>query len=143
MPKTQNSRDILTELTRTYNLEPKMLEQKVFSVWQQYLGTPIGTKTVPVSISGGVLKVYTEYPPYKKELSLLKERIIADLNAELGQPILTDIRIDVRQSVTSTPDHTSGTPTRAGRSKTTPKVSPVSTAQVLTPENVRADRAGS
>ena len=30
MPKTQNLRDLLTELTRTRNFKPKMLEQKVF-----------------------------------------------------------------------------------------------------------------
>ncbi len=136
MPKTQNLQDILTEFVRTRDLEPKMLEQKVFSLWRQYLGTPIGIKTMPVSISGGILKVYTEYPPYKQELSLLKERIIADLNAELGQPILTDIRIDIRQSVTSTPHHTADTPTRAEPPKTSPKTSPDSTTNVPTPETL-------
>ena len=66
MPKTQNSRDLITELVRTRNFEPKMLEQKVFSLWRQRLGTPLGTNTTPVSISDGILKVYTEYPSYKK-----------------------------------------------------------------------------
>ena len=134
--KTQNLRDLLIEVARTRDLEPKMLEQKVFSVWREYLGTPLGTRTMPVSISGGTLKVYTEYPTFKQALLLEKEVIIANLNAELGQPILTDIRIDVRQSLASTPDHTAGTPTRAERSKTIPKVSPVSTTQVLTPETL-------
>ena len=123
MHKTQNSRDLLTELVRTRDFEPKMFEQKVFSLWRQYLGTPIGTKTMPVSISGGTLKVYTEYPLYKQELLFLKEKIIADLNAKLGKPILTDIRIDVRQSVTSTLPHTSAPRTGAESSKT-PHVSP-------------------
>ena len=134
MSKTQNSRDLLTELARTYDFEPKMLEQKVFSLWRQYLGTPIGTKTTPVSISGGTLKIYTEYPPYKQHLSLLKEKIIADLNAELGQPILKDIRIDVRQSLPSTPSHTASTPTGAESSDTIPKTSSASTEP--TPETL-------
>lgn len=128
MHKTQNLRDLLTELVRTRDLEPKMLEQTVFSLWRKLLGTPIGTKTVPVSISGGILKVYTEYPPYKQELSLHKERIIENLNAELGQPILTDIRIDVRPPLTSTPHHTADTPTRAEPPNTIPKTPSVSTA---------------
>ena len=133
MHKTQNSRDLLTELVRTRDFEPKMIEQKVFSLWRQYLGTPIGTKTMPVSISGGILKVYTEYPLYKQELLFLKEKIIADLNAKLGKPILTDIRIDVRQSVTSTPPHTSA-PTRAESSKRMPKTPHVSPTHEPTPE---------
>ena len=81
----------------------------------------------PVSISGGVLKVSTEYPSFKHSLLLQKEKIIADLNAELGQPILTDIRIDVCQSLTSTPDHTADAPTRAEPPKTVPRTPPVRT----------------
>lgn len=126
MLKTQNLRDLLTELARTRDFEPKMLEQKVFSLWRKHLETPLGTKTVPVSISGGILKVYTEYPLYKQELLFLKERIIANLNAELGKPILKDIRIDVRPSVTSTSRlPTSASPSRSESSERTPKTSPM------------------
>ena len=129
MPKTQISRDLITEIVRTRNFEPKMLEQKVFSLWRQRLGTPLGTNTTPVSISGGVLKVYTEYPLYKKHISLEKEKIIADLNADLGQSILTDLRIDVRQC--SKPP-----PTGAESPKPIPKTSSVSTSQVPKPETL-------
>ena len=135
MPKTQNLRDLLTELVRTRDFEPKMLEQKVFSLWRKRLETPLGTKTMPVSISGGILKVYTEYPLYKKHLLLQKERIIADLNAELGKPILTDIRIDVRQSATSTPPHHASTPpTGTESSKRMPKTPYMRPTHEPTPE---------
>ena len=103
MPKTQNIRDLLTELTRSRDFEPKMLEQKVFVLWHKHLGAPLGTKTVPISLSDGVLKIYTEYPPYRTELSFHKQRIIADLNAALGQPVLTDLRIELRQARKATP----------------------------------------
>lgn len=136
MHKTQNLRDLLTELARTRDFEPKMLEQKVFSVWRQYLGAPLGTKTMPVSISGGILKVYTEYPPYKTELSLLEEKIISDLNAELGQTVLTGLRVELRQSEDRKPHRTAGTPTGAASPKPTPKTPPVSTTHVPTPETL-------
>ncbi len=97
MEKTRNLHHLLTELIEKYDLEPIILEQKVFALWQQQLGAPLGTKTVPVSLSNGILKVYTEYPPYRQHLSLLKQKILDDLNAELGQPILTDLRIELRQ----------------------------------------------
>lgn len=132
MPKTQNLRDLLTEVARTRDFEPKMLEQKVFFLWRKLLRGPltdISEKAVPVSISGGVLKVHTEYPPFKQSLLLEKEKIIAGLNAELGQPILKDIRIDVRQP--SDPR-----PTRAESPKPIPKTSPVSTTHVPTPETL-------
>ena len=44
MHKTQNLRDLLTELARTRDFELKMLEQKVFSLWRKRLGTPLGYK---------------------------------------------------------------------------------------------------
>ncbi|MYB92737.1 DUF721 domain-containing protein [Candidatus Poribacteria bacterium] len=106
MHKTENLRDLLTELARSHDFEPKMLEQKVFVLWRKILGTPLGTRTVPVFLSDGVLKIYTEYPPFKQELLLLKQKIIADLNAELGQPVLTDFWIELRQVHKATSHHT-------------------------------------
>lgn len=135
MRKTQNLRDLLTELTRSRDFEPKMLEQKVFVLWRKRLGTPLGTKTVPVSLSDGVLKIYTEYPPFIRELLFHKQRIIADLNAELGQPVLTDLRIELRQAHKATPHHTERTPTDPKISKTAASTPPSSTViRTPTPE---------
>ena len=134
MRKTQNLRDLLTELTRSRDFEPKMLEQKVFVLWRKRLGTPLGTQTVPVSLSDGVLKIYTEYPPYRTELSFHKQRIIADLNAELGQPILTDIRIELRQAHKATPHHTKRAPADPKISKTTASIPRANNTHTLTPK---------
>lgn len=106
MDKTHNLHHLLAELIRKNDLEPKMLEQKVFALWGKYLGAPLGTKTVPVSLSNGILEVYTEYPPYKNELLLLKQNILADLNAELGKPILTELRIKIHQVRSAEPHKT-------------------------------------
>ena len=105
MDKTHNLRHLLTELIRTHDLEPKMLEQKVFALWPELLRTLFGTlrgsalsrKTVPVSLSNGILKIYTEYPAYRNALSFDKLKILTALNTELGKPVLTDLRIEIRQ----------------------------------------------
>ena len=110
MDKTHNLRYLLTELIRTHDLEPKMLEQKVFALWREHLGAPLGTKTVPVSLSNGILKIYTEYPAYKTALSFHKPKLLADINAELGQPILTDLRIEIHQVNTTEPHKTEDQP---------------------------------
>ena len=119
MHKTENLRDLITELARSRDFEPKMLEQKVFGLWHELYGTRLGTSAVPVSLSDGVLKIYTEYPPFKTELLLLKQQIIANLNAELGQPALTDLRIELRQAHKATSHHTERTRTDPKTSKTT------------------------
>ena len=120
MQRTENVGNILTEIIQRNDLEPKMLEQKVFDLWRKHLGVPFGTKTIPVSLSDGVLKIYTEYPPYKKELLLLKQRIVADLNAALGQPILTDLRIELRSLETAPPHETNANPPKSPREPSQP-----------------------
>ena len=133
MRKTQNLHDLLTELSRSRDFEPKLLEQKVFLLWRKHLGTPLGTKIVPVSLSNGVLKVYTEYPPFTRELLFHKQRIIADLNAELGQPILTDLRIELRPARKATPHHA---PTDRKISKTTAQMPHSSNVHTPTPKEL-------
>ena len=88
-----------------------MLEQKVFVLWRKYLdrkhfGAPLSTKTVPVSLSNGILKIYTEYPAYKSALLLDKLEILADINAELGKSVLTDLRIEIHHFRTAEPHET-------------------------------------
>lgn len=98
MSKTENIHHLLNELTRRLDLEPKILEQKVFALWRKQLGTTLGTKTVPVSLSAdGTLKVYTEYPVFRTQLLFHKQKILDDLNAELGQPIVTELQTELRQ----------------------------------------------
>ena len=82
MDKSHNLRHLLTELIRTHDLEPKMLEQKVFALWPGLLrtlfdtGVALSKKTVPVSLSNGILKIYTEYPAYRNTLSFYKPKIL-------------------------------------------------------------------
>ena len=132
MSKTQNLHQILNELNERLHLESKILEQKVFALWREYLGTPLGTKTVPVSLSDGTLKVYTEYPPYRTELLFHKQKILAELNAELEQSVLTELQIELRQVRTSGSDETKHTPT----SKTEASDSNTSNAHQVTPEKL-------
>ena len=134
MQKTENVGNILTEIIRRNDLEPKMLEQKVFDLWRKRLGVPFGTKTIPVSLSDGVLKIYTEYPPYKNELVLLKQKFIAALNAELGQPILTDLRIELRSVQTAPAHDTNAPPPQSSREPSQP--ASTDTTRRTTPEEL-------
>ena len=102
MDRSRNLYRLLDEFIQSRNLEPKMLEQKVFVLWREYLSrsehlAPLAKNTVPISLSNGILKIYTEYPAYKASLLLNKLKILVDLNAELGKPILTDLRIEIHQ----------------------------------------------
>ena len=142
MDKTHNLRHLLSELIRTHDLEPKILEQKVFGLWPEILrtlsgtldGAPLAIKTVPVSLSNGVLKIYTEYPAYRTALSFHKPKIIADINAELGKPVLTDLRIEIHQVHTAESDETED---RSASPETSTEDSVIDdTDQEVTPEQL-------
>ena len=132
MSKTQNLNQILNELNERLHLESKILEQKVFALWREHLGTPLGTKTVPVSLLDGTLKVYTEYPVFRVQLQFHKQKILDDLNAELGQSLITELQVELRQVRTSGSDETKHTPT----SKTEASDSNTSNTHQVTPEKL-------
>lgn len=112
MEKTHGLRYLLNELIRTHDLEPKLLEQRVLALWPELLralfdtGVALSKKTVPVSLSNGILKIYTEYPAYKNTLSFYKPKILTALNTELGKPVLTDLRVEIKQVHTAEPHKT-------------------------------------
>lgn len=134
MSKTQNLHQILNELNQRLHLEPKILEQKVFALWREHLGIPLGTKTVPVSLLDGTLKVYTEYPVFRVQLQFHKQKILDDLNAELGQSLITELQVELRQVRTSGSDETKHTPT--SKSKTEASDSNTSNDHQVTPEKL-------
>ena len=133
MEETHALRHLLNELIRTHDLEPKMLEQKVFDLWRKHLGAPLGTKTVPVSLSNGILKIYTGYSPYITELSLHKPKILADLNAELGKSVLIDFRVELRPGHAV---HPHATEDESSSSKTREEDSVVGNTHQVTPEQL-------
>ena len=106
MQKTENVGNILTEIIRKNDLEPKMIELRVFDLWRTHIEAPFNTYAAPVSLSDGVLKIYTEHPSCKSGILFQKPKIIAALNAGLGQPILTDLRIELRPIQTAPPHDT-------------------------------------
>lgn len=138
MSKTQNLHHLLNELKRTLHLEPKILEQRVFALWRERLGTPLGTKTVPVSLSDGTLKIYTEYPPYRTELQFHKQKILDDLNAELGQSLITELQVELRQVRTSGSHESVPTPSKKKASKPAESNSSTSNTHQVTPKKLEA-----
>ena len=132
MQRTENVGNILTEIIRRNDFEPKILERKVFDLWRTHVDAPFNTYAAPVSLSDGVLKIYTEHPACKNGILFQKPQIIADLNAALGQPILTDLRIELRSLETAPPHETNANPPKSPRepSQPTSRITPEELEQI-------------
>lgn len=144
MDKSENLRHLLAELIRTHDLEPKILEQKVFALWSKVLrdifdalpAASLGTKTVPISLSSnGILKIYTEYPPYKTALLHHKPEILDALNTELGRPFVTELRIEINQVRKTSPPETEDRSSRSETSEENLTIGSGNTHQI-TPEQL-------
>ncbi len=132
MHKTEHLRHLLTEVIRKNNLEPKILEQRVFDLWRTHIDAPFNAYAIPVSLSDGILKIYTEYPSCKSGILFQKLKIIADLNAELEQPVLTDLRIELRPVRTAEPYAPNTNQSKSSREPS----KPASTPHCTTPEEL-------
>lgn len=94
--QTQNVSLVLDSLIRKQHFDAKILEQNVFSRWRDVVGDAIANHTQPASFSAGILTVWTAHPMYQTELSLLKVKILTELNAKLGRAVVNDLRLKLR-----------------------------------------------
>ena len=135
--QTQNVSLVLDSLIRKQHFDGKILEQNVFSRWRDVVGDAIADNAQPASFSAGILTVWTAHPMYQTELSLLKVKILTELNAKLGRAVVNDLRLKLRPvqetGSPSVPD-TTGTTGAAGAIVTQQNVS--STELALTSETL-------
>lgn len=135
--QTQNVSLVLDSLIRKQHFDAKILEQNVFSRWRDVVGDAIADNAQPASFSAGILTVWTAHPMYQTELSLLKVKILTELNAKLGRAVVKDLRLKLRPAQEtrspSVPD-TTGATGAAGATVTQQNVS--STEPALTSETL-------
>ena len=136
MQKTENVGNILTEIIRRNDFEPKMIELRVFDLWRTHVDAPFNTYAAPVSLSAGVLKIYTEHPACKSGILFQKPKIIADLNAELEHPILTDLRIELRPVQTASSHNRQANPSESSHESSSSQPAGTDAPRHATPQDL-------
>ena len=66
---------------------------KMDKIWRSTMGTMIAGYTRKVYYADGLLKVYLDSAPLKKELIMGKDKVIALINESLGSSVVKDIEI--------------------------------------------------
>lgn len=94
--ETQKLANLLEKLLRERGMDNKILEQKVLVAWKNAVGPPIARNTQPVSLINGQLTVYVANSILINELLFLRRRVIANLNEEVGQPVVKELRLTVK-----------------------------------------------
>lgn len=94
--ETQKIDGLLEKLLREHGMDGKIIEQKALAAWKNAAGPPIARNTQPVSLINGQLTVYVANSVFINELLFLRQKIIANLNEEVGQPVVKELRFTVK-----------------------------------------------
>lgn len=98
---------ILRDLVDVHHLAPALRAHRVLLEWASLVGPTIARVTAPDGLREGVLSVWVKTSPWMQELRNLRERVIADINAGLGDPpLVRELRLHFGSSrLISEDDH--------------------------------------
>jgi hypothetical protein len=84
--------EVITQLLKAYGLEDRMTNHLIIQAWEKMMGGFISRKTESINIHKGVLHISLTSSVIRQELSMGKEKIIEELNKQLGGKAIKEIR---------------------------------------------------
>jgi len=88
---------ILSGLAKRLGLESRLLELRLQHHWREIMGEPIASHTWPDQIRFKKLYLIVQNSVWLQQLTFLKPTLLARLNAEAGQDLVTEIVLRVGQ----------------------------------------------
>jgi predicted nucleic acid-binding Zn ribbon protein len=87
----QPLKDGIKALLKTYRLQGKMNEVFIVSSWEKIMGKAIALKTQELYFKDHKLFVRLSSAPLKHELNMSKGKVMALINAEVGEPVIEEV----------------------------------------------------
>ena len=103
MKQAARAGDLVDKLLKGLGLDDRMQQYRALVIWEQVVGPQIAARTRPVRIREGILEVNVDQPAWMQQLQLMKPKILAMLNAELGKATIKDLYLK-RGKVNIRPD---------------------------------------
>ena len=91
MRQAARAGDLVDKLLKGLGLDDRLHQYRALIIWDEVVGPQIASRTRPVRIREGVLEVNVDQPTWRQQLQLMKPKILAQLNAELGKATVKDI----------------------------------------------------
>ncbi|MDR0982548.1 MAG: DUF721 domain-containing protein [Culturomica sp.] len=85
--------EVMNLLLKQYGIENKLRETEVANVWAEVVGGMIASKTKSLYIKNGKLFVSFTSSVVRNELSMVREGVIAALNAKVGEGVVKELII--------------------------------------------------
>jgi|TARA_B110000503_G_scaffold143711_1_gene247406 predicted nucleic acid-binding Zn ribbon protein len=88
----QSIKDALSKFLKEKNLDTKLNEHKLITMWDEVMGATISKRTSRLFIKNKILFVHVSSAPLKQELTMSKSKVLALIDEKIGVGILEDIR---------------------------------------------------
>ena len=88
----QSIKDALSKFLKEKNLDTKLNEHKLITMWDAVMGATISKRTSRLFIKNKILFVHVSSAPLKQELTMSKSKVLALIDEKIGVGILEDIR---------------------------------------------------
>lgn len=89
----QSLGDVITDLLKVYRLDRRMQELDVHAAWESCMGPVVAKHTLDLRLNGKILSIRLDSGVMKEEFLYEKQRLIQNLNEELGSPAIEDIKL--------------------------------------------------
>lgn len=88
---TQSLGEVIEEVIKNFNMEDKLTEQKIYSLWGKIMGPHIEKFTEQIHYRGKKITVKLRSAPLREELNMAKTKIIKMINKEMGKEVVDKI----------------------------------------------------
>jgi len=89
--KPSSLADILRERFGSLGLEKKLHQARIFSRWEEAVGSRVAAHSRPVYVRNGRLTLVVDSPAWSQQLSLLRPDLLRKIAAVIGEGVITDI----------------------------------------------------
>lgn len=83
--------DLVERLLKGFGLDERLQQYRALIIWEEVVGPQIAARTRPIRIREGILEINVDQPTWMQQLQLMKPKILAQLNAELGKATIKDL----------------------------------------------------
>jgi len=89
--KPSSLADILRERFGSLGLEKKLHQARIFSQWEEAVGSRIAAHSRPSYVRNGRLTLVVDSPAWSQQLSLLRPDLLRKIATVIGEGVITDI----------------------------------------------------
>lgn len=86
-------RTALLQYVRAMGMEERLIEAQIKTSWADFIGPTLAKKTYVKRLDKGVLHVVVDHALLRHELRFYTAQWMEQLNAELGKPLVHEIRL--------------------------------------------------